>query len=372
MANDFRSLKVAYEILCREFIHKGGSSHHQQLIPASLVLQILKSIRSSPIRGHLGIFKTVEKVRERFYGPGFQGDIKLFINRCEQCQKRANPPKTHRHSFVEWTPSYPFHHIRVHFMGGLPFSNGNQHILLIGDHFSKWYGVIPIPDQTAPKTATALLENWICRFGCPHSIHSDQGRNFESKFFKALNQALQVEKTRTPAFRPQSKPVVERRNRTLQSMLAKRSKGDQSKWSQQLPYVTMAYRTSAHESSGYTPHFLVYGQEVCLPIDFKNPNPINQPPADIHESAFARKRPFQKANDSERMALNFNQKQRNAVCNRRIHGPTKLIKKSYYITPLLPSVNQTISFSLGKALTLSYKASTTRLNVLKKSLRKKN
>ena len=53
--------KVVIDILCREFIHKGGSSHHQQLIPASLVPGVLKSIHSSPTGGHLGIFKTVEK-----------------------------------------------------------------------------------------------------------------------------------------------------------------------------------------------------------------------------------------------------------------------------------------------------------------------
>ena len=106
-------------------------------------------------------------------------------------------------------------------MGPLPLSNGNQDILLIGDHFSKWYEAIPLPDKTAPTTATALLEHWISCFGRPQNIHSDEGRNFESKLFKALNHALQVDKTRTTAFRPQSNAVGERMNRTLQSMLAK-------------------------------------------------------------------------------------------------------------------------------------------------------
>ena len=279
LVNEFRSLKIMNDVLCREFVHKRRPSSFQQLIPASLVPQVLNSIHSSTTGGHLGRFKTVEKVRERFYWPGFQEDVKLFINRCEQCQKRANPPKTHRLSLIEWTPSYPFHHIGIDFMGSLPLSNGNQHILLIGDHFSKWYEASPLSERTASTTATALLENWICRFGCPHSIHSDQGRNFESKFFKSLNQALQVDKTRTTAFWPQSNAVVERMKRTLQSMLAKCINDEQSNWSQQLPYVMMAYRTSVQESTVYSPHFLVYGQEVCLPIDFMYPNPSDQTPA---------------------------------------------------------------------------------------------
>ena len=101
-------------------------------------------------------------------------------------------------------------------MSPLPLSNGNQHILLIGNDFSKFYEAIALPDQTASTTATALLENWVCQFGCPHSIHSDQGRNFESKLFKTLNLALQVNKTWTTAFQLQSNAVVERMNRTLQ------------------------------------------------------------------------------------------------------------------------------------------------------------
>ena len=87
--------------------------------------------------------------------------------------------------------------------------------------FPKWYEAFPCPDQTAYRTTTALPQNWICQFGCPHSIHSDQGRNFGLKFFESLTQALHVGKTRATAFRPQSNAVVERMNPTLQSMLSK-------------------------------------------------------------------------------------------------------------------------------------------------------
>ena len=359
LVNEFRSLKIINDVLCREFIHKGRPSYFQQLIPASLVPQVLNSIHSSTTGGHLGIFKIVEKVRERFYWPGFQEDVKLFINRCEQCQKRANPPKTHRHSLVEWTPSYPFHHIGIDFMGPLPMSNGNQHILLIGDHFSKWYEAIPLPDQTASTTATALLENWICRFGCPHRIHTDQGHNFESKLFKSLNQALQVDKTRTTAFRPQLNAIVERMNRTLQSMLAKCVNDEQSNWSQQLPYVMMAYRTSVHESTGYTPHFLVYGQEVCLPIDFMYPNPSDQPPADIHEFVSARQVRFQKAYDSARTALNFNQRRKMPfTIERSTDPPIKSIKSFYNTIPLSQLESHQSSLAHGKVHISFYNALT--------------
>ena len=235
------------------------------------------------------------------------------------------------------------------FMGPLALSNGNQHILLIGDHFSKWYEAIPLPEQTAPTTATALFENWICRFGCPHSIHSDQVRNFESRLFKSLNQALQVDKTRTTAFRPQSNAHVERMNRTLQSMLAKCINDEQSNWSQQLPYVMMAYRTSVYESTGYTPHFLVHGKEVCFPNDFTYPNPSDQPRNDILEFVFARQVRFRKAYDSARTALNFNQRRRIALYNRKVHGPNYQVNQKFLLhNPVVPVGKSSKFFSPWK------------------------
>ena len=138
----------------------------QQLIHVSMVQSLLTSLHSSSTGGHLGSFKVIEKVRQRFYWPGFQDDVRLFVSRCEQCQKRNHPPKHHRHSLIERHASYPFHHIGIDFMGPLPLSK-NQHILLIGDHFTKWYEAILLHDRTAITTAKALLEHWICRFGAP-------------------------------------------------------------------------------------------------------------------------------------------------------------------------------------------------------------
>ena len=71
-------------------------------------------------------------------------------------------------------------------MGALPTSNRCGYILLIGDHFTKWYEAIPFPDQTAATTSDALIERWICRFGCPHSIHTHHGASFESQLFADL------------------------------------------------------------------------------------------------------------------------------------------------------------------------------------------
>ena len=265
--NQFRSVQLLDGILCRRFETGDSEVVLHQMVPPSMTHEILSACHSSSTAGHLWVVKTAEKIKQRFHWPGLQEDTKLFVSRCPECQKRSGPPKKYHHSVVEWQASYKFYHIGIDLMRPLPMSNGNKHIVVIGDHFTKWYEAIRLPDQTAVTTANALVDHWISRFGCPHSLHSDQGRNFEAKPFEYLMQLLEMDKTRTKPFHPQSNAVIERMNKILQNMLANWVNEEQSNWSQQLPYVMMAYRSSVHESTGNIHQFPVFGQELGLPLE---------------------------------------------------------------------------------------------------------
>ena len=154
---------------------------------------------------------------------------------------------------------------------------------MIGDHFTKRYEAIPLPHQQVSTTANALLEHWICHFGFPNSIHRDQGHNFESALFQQRMTLLEIHKTRTTSFHPQSTSVLERMNRRLMNMLTKSIDKQQANWSYSLTFVLMAYRSSVHESTGFTPNRLVLGHEVSLPLDLMYPPPESHVPTNINE-----------------------------------------------------------------------------------------
>ena len=69
----------------------------------------------------------------------------------------------------------------------------------------------------------------------------------------------------------------------------------------------MAYRSSVHESTGYTPQFLGFGQESSLPLDCLYPNPKENEDTDIHEFVHNKQRAFQRAFKLVRRI--FNEKQ---------------------------------------------------------------
>ena len=99
--------------------------------------------------------------------------------------------------------------------------------------------------------AEKLVSEFICRFGIPHELHSDQGTNFESKVFGEICKLLNIEKTRTTPLHPQSGGQVEHFNGTLVEMLHGKIKEDQKDWDLQLLACMMAYRGAIHKSTGF-------------------------------------------------------------------------------------------------------------------------
>ena len=117
MYNQLSSLYLQDGILCRKFETTNGRlAYLQQIVPPSLVTEVTTSLHNSVTAGHLGAYKTLDKVRQRLYWPGFKTDVKHHITRCDKCQKRSGPPQKHRPSLVLLKISYPFHHIGLDFL----------------------------------------------------------------------------------------------------------------------------------------------------------------------------------------------------------------------------------------------------------------
>ena len=78
---------------------------------------------------------------------------------------------------------------------------------------------------------------------------------------------LDIGKTRTSRYRPQSDGLVECMNRTLRQLLRASVNEHGNDWDDHLPYVMLAYRSTVQESTKCSPNLLMFGREVRLPVD---------------------------------------------------------------------------------------------------------
>jgi transposase InsO family protein len=93
--------------------------------------------------------------------------------------------------------------VAIDILGPLPITRaGNKYVLVMIDCFSKSAEAVALPNQEAATITKAFVEKFVCRFGTPLQIHSDQGRNFESTIFQEMCKILQIDKTRTTSYHP--------------------------------------------------------------------------------------------------------------------------------------------------------------------------
>lgn len=260
---------IENDILYRKWFHIKTSDVFLQLVlPENHICQVLTMLHSDPISGHLGVNRTIAKVRQRFYWVGIKQDVSKFCQECIQCQSSNPSTSTPKAPMKQYIVGAPLERVALDLVGPLIRTpRGKSYILVIADYFTRWTEAFALPNIEARTVAKVFVFEFICRFGVPRQVHTDQGTQFEGKLFQEMCSLFRIDKTRTTTFHPQSDGLVERFNRTLKAMLTKFVSQTQRDWDIYLPLVLMAYRTSVHDSTGFSPSLMMLGREPELPID---------------------------------------------------------------------------------------------------------
>ena len=250
----------------------------QLYLPPKLRLLVFYCLHASPVSGHLGEKRMQARMMHRYYWPGYTSDIIRWCQQCHTCQQRKPGMGKAKNRLYQVPATYPLERVHLDVLTVKPASHyGNTHILVVTDSFTRWTEAYPIWDQKAATIADKLVREFICRFGVPHSIHTDQHPDFESALFQEVMRLLDIDKTRTSPYRPQSDGQPERFNRTLIAMLSMFVQENQADWEDVLPYVMMAYRSTVHDTTGCSPCLMMLGRELGLPLDITRGPPPGDP-----------------------------------------------------------------------------------------------
>ncbi len=256
----------------------------QLLVPKVLRQEVLQHCHNVMLGGHMGVAKTLGKLRSRFHWYGVSTDVKAHIQQCPVCTANSKPTKKYKAPLGQYRVGQALDLLGIDVLGPLILSGQqNKYVLVIGDYATRWIEVCALPDQKAETVAQTLVHEFISRFGCPLQIHSDQGRNFESYLFQEVCRLLQISKTRSTPFHPSANRLIERFNATLARMIRSFIDGNQRDWDLYLPLLTAAYRSTIHPATGYTPNMMMFGRAVHLPVDLLFPIPTMEIPENAVE-----------------------------------------------------------------------------------------
>lgn len=278
MLRHYDKLFIRDGILVRALGKRSSHPNYVIVIPKSLVTTCVKSMHDNPFAGHMGISRTEDRIRQRFYWPGIRAAVEEFIHDCTTCAQRKAPSQNNKAPLQRIEVGEPFTFWAMDYMGPLPeTARGNRYILVLMDHFSKWCEAFPTKDQKATTVANLLLNKVFSRFGPPVVLHSDQGANFESNLMHELCDIMGIAKTRTTAYHPQCDGQVERQNRTLQDMLSAFVSDHGDDWDEWVDPVVFAYNTSRQESIGYSPYEVIFGRVPRMPLELELGVPLHNP-----------------------------------------------------------------------------------------------
>ena len=131
---------------------------------------------------------------------------------------------------------------------------------------TSWQLQFPLVTRQPPQWQGPYVQSSWCTC-VPACIHSDRGTSFESATIQELCRLYGIAKSRTTPYHPAGNGLCERFNRTLLNLIGTMGVEKKQRWAEYLPELCFHYNNSFHASTGYTPHYLMFGRHSQLPVD---------------------------------------------------------------------------------------------------------
>ena len=271
---EWKRIEVHDNVMYRRWENDDGTQQRLQLLlPFRYQRELCRSYHDTSNKAHLGRRRCYTAIQLRFFWHKMNDDIRWWIRTCDICQRRKRPQPTPKAPMKMYVTGAPGERVSMDIIGPIQMTErGNQYILTMTDHFSRFAQAFPMPDKTAKSVAALFTQRWCEQFGEPMQIHSDQGQEFEAHVLKQIADALDIEKTRTVAFHPAADGMVERYNQTIVDCISKLVENTKD-WDLVVAKCASAYNGTIHASTGFTPNKLWFGRELFHSTDLMMPTP---------------------------------------------------------------------------------------------------
>jgi hypothetical protein len=139
-------------------------------------------------------------------------------------------------------------------------------VVIMIDYFTKVAEWVPVENKQPITVARAFYDHWICRYGAPSVITTDNGGEFKADFTHMVSR-LGIYHVYTSANHPSANGVAERLVRSVKTMLTTHFNEHPADWMSALPMMRLAYMCRPHSSlNGLAPCEMLFGFRPKLPL----------------------------------------------------------------------------------------------------------
>jgi hypothetical protein len=228
------------------------------IVPQAAQQMVFAYFHESSLGGHLGVNKTLSKIRQQFTWKDINRDIRTKVKGCHTCSLSKPAQNTRLGLLNSEVAKRPMEKLFIDFVGGFPRSKfGNRVILVCVDAFTKFVWLFPMREETSKATIKVLKTQIFATFSVPESIVSDNAQCFKSREFRQFCFELGIRHITTSPYYPQPSHA-ERFNRNLRAALIAYHSDSQDRWDTQLGWLQLAFNSAEHEATKSPPFVVMF------------------------------------------------------------------------------------------------------------------
>lgn len=251
------------------------------VVPKPELIKVLEENHDSPLAAHPGTFKTINRIKEKYFWPRMTKDITTYVTKCETCKAAKAANGIQRTEMGKYRDAkQPWRILALDFIGPkTPSARQNKWLLVAIDMFSKYVLLRPMKTASAEATVKFLKEEVFLRYGTPEFLINDNGSQMKAKGYKEMLEQFRITPWKTAYNHPQAN-CTEAVNKSIGNCLRVYLHGlkNQKSWDAQLPELASAINTCIHSQSLFTPHEINFGNSLVTSGDqYKDVEDINAP-----------------------------------------------------------------------------------------------
>jgi hypothetical protein len=256
-------------------------------------LAVWDFVHNSTVAGHLGAQPAFARICHLPFLLMWEKGEKAALHRsctafraaCMVCQSRRNREMDEGEVALSAIPTAPWGELSVDTLLIQPVdADGNTHIVVITDNFTKWTRLEPVQSDDTMSVAKALLRATNGRR--PVSVRSDGGPSYSSAVMESVTRLMGTTQVFSLPHVHTGNSVVERCNKEVLKHVSNLVLCDKlifsalSTWGTLLPLVENIINNSFHSSIGMAPAQLWFGREfVDCATPLLAPVPVRWSPA---------------------------------------------------------------------------------------------